>query len=56
MSLAIMTNWKMLFGDMEEENSEWGFEELVREMIRQQTGFDCEKKAGARAVRESLRG
>lgn len=39
-----MTSWEMLFETMEEENPEWGFEELVREMIRQQTGFDCEKK------------
>jgi hypothetical protein len=51
-----MTNWEMLFETMEEENPEWGFEELVREMIRQQTGFDCKKKERIGAIRKSLRG
>lgn len=39
-----MTNWPVLFEEMEEENPEWGFEELVREMIHQQTGYACEKR------------
>ena len=39
-----MINWNMLFEDMEEENPELGFEELVRKTIHRQTGFDCEKK------------
>lgn len=39
-----MNNWEMLFEEIEEENPEWGFEKVVREMVRQETGYDCEKK------------
>ncbi|MDQ2054129.1 hypothetical protein [Halobellus sp. H-GB7] len=44
----------MLFETMKEENPEWGFEKLVREIIRQQTGSGCEKKQ-VLGVRKSLR-
>ena len=39
-----MTNWKMKFDDLGEEHPDDEFEELVRKMISEETGYACEKR------------
>lgn len=38
-----MPNWKRKFEELDEEHPDNGFEELVRIMITQETGYACEK-------------
>lgn len=39
-----MSYWEGRFSDLEDENPDSGFEELVRKMIVQETSYACEKR------------
>ena len=39
-----MTDWQAQFDTMAEDHPDWGFETLVREMVKQETGYSCEKR------------
>jgi hypothetical protein len=39
-----MTDWRQKFEQMEEQDPDIGFEELVRTIISEETGYACEKR------------